>query len=132
MGQAQTNWLQQLSNLEGRNARMTTVPAFTHLPNYPITNSLRDTHLRGNALGHKSFNHIALLYVIEVLEIDTALHAIADFAGIVFKALERTDFPFEYLNAIAHQTDIGVAFDGSVQHITAGDGACLGYAERLA
>src|SRR5579864_2210405 len=52
---------------------------------------LRDSHFRRDALGNKGLNHVALLYVIEVLEVDTAFHAIAYFAGIVFEALERTD-----------------------------------------
>jgi hypothetical protein len=58
------------------------------LTHYQITNSLSDTHLRGDTFSHKGLNHITLLYVIEVLEVDAALHAVADFAGIVFKALE--------------------------------------------
>jgi hypothetical protein len=58
---------------------------FTKLLNYQI--SLRDSHFRGDALGHKGLNHVAFLYVIEVLEINTALHSVAHFAGIVFEAL---------------------------------------------
>ena len=59
---------------------------------------LRDAHFRGDALGHKSLNHIAFLNVIEVLEIDTAFHAVAHFARIVFEALERTNLAFADLH----------------------------------
>src|SRR5580765_3642085 len=96
------------------------------------TDALRNSHLRCDALGHEGLNHVALLYVIEVLEVDTALHAVAHFAGIVFEALERTDSAFVNLHAIAHQANIGIALDDAVQHIATGDGACLGHAERVA
>src|SRR6478672_5478341 len=102
----------------------------TRLLNYQFV--LRDAHLRSDALGHKGLNHVAFLYVIEVLEVNTALHAVADFAGIVLKTPERTDLAFVNLHAIAHQANIGIALDDAVQHIAAGDGACLGYAERIA
>jgi hypothetical protein len=63
----------------------------TQLQNYQITQlptSLSDTHLRSDPLRHESLNHVALLYVIEVLQINAALHAVAYFAGIVFEPSE--------------------------------------------
>src|SRR5262249_33918718 len=85
-----------------------------------------------DAFGHKGLNHVAFLDVVKVADGDTAFHAVADFAGIVFEAFERRDFSFINLHAVAHQTNIGVALDDAIEHIASGHGADLGYAEGLA
>src|SRR6476646_9165305 len=99
--------------------------SITHLPNYSITNFVSDSHFRGDAFGHEGLNHVSFFHVIEIGDVDAAFHAIAHFAGVVFKALERADPAFVDLHAVAHQAHVGIALDYAIQHVAAGDGACL-------
>src|SRR5205807_3121876 len=85
-----------------------------------------------DALGHEGFNDIAFLYVIEVADADTALHAVADIAGIVLEALERRDFAFVDLNTIAQQAHVGIALDLPIQDIATGNYADLRHFEGVA
>src|SRR5215472_8906501 len=105
------------------------------LPNYSITqlpNPLRYPDFGRDPLGHERLNHIALFDVIEVRDVDAAFHAVADFAGIILEPLERADLAFVNLHAVAHQANVGIAFDDAVQDITSGHGSHLGDAESLA
>jgi hypothetical protein len=92
-----TEWVACLRNVDDKcnwrqKVRVRLAPnpitKFTKLPDYQFVFALGDSHLCGDALGYKRFNHVAFLYVIEVLEINTALHAVANFAGVVFEALQ--------------------------------------------
>src|SRR5947208_12763508 len=94
--------------------------------------SLRDSDFGGDFLGYEGLDYIASLYVIEISDSNAAFHAVSDFAGIVFEALQRTDFAFVNLDAIAHQAHIRIAFNQTIHHVTAGNGANLGHTEGLA
>src|SRR5437763_14652813 len=107
------------------------VRSFAHFPNYPFTNFLRDSDFGGDFLGYEGLDYIASLYVIEISDRNAAFHAVSDFAGIVFETLQRTDFAFVNLDAIAHQAHIRIAFNQAIHHVTTGNGADLGHAEGL-
>src|SRR5581483_2635878 len=94
--------------------------------------ALHYPYLRRYLFRHESFNHIALLYIVEIGDIDAALHAVANFAGIVFEALERADLALVNLYAVAHQAHVGITLDHTIEHIATSNGSRLGHAESLA
>ena len=71
-------------------------------PSKPETRNLFLRHHFGcDALGHKSFNHVADLDVTVVRDRDTALHSVRDLAGVIFEAAQRPDFAFEHHHIVA-------------------------------
>src|SRR5437016_3759938 len=107
------------------------VRSFTHFPNYPFTNFLRDSDFGGDFLGYEGLDYVASFHVVEIRDSDAAFHAVSDLAGVVLEALQRTDFAFVNLDAITHQAHIRIALDQAIQHVTTGDSADLGHAEGL-
>ena len=53
-------------------------------------------------LGHERFDRVADLDVVVVGDADAAFHSVGHFAGIVLEALERGEFAFINLDAVAH------------------------------
>src|SRR5208283_5583190 len=62
-------------------------------------------------LDYIRLDDISRLDVTVVCDTDAALHAVAYFAGIVFKAPQRSDFAFEHHRVVAQESHIGVALD---------------------
>src|SRR6266852_2815134 len=111
-------------------------PRLSWFSNYSITKLLNyqflsDSHFGSDALGDKGFNHVAFLHVVIVLDVDTALHAVTHFAGIILEPLERPDLALVNLDTIAHEPDFRITFDGAIQHGTARHGADLRHAEGV-
>src|SRR5579864_6894973 len=96
----------------------------------PPTQSLY-SDFRRDPLGHKRFNRVTTLNVVIVADCNAALHAVANFAGIILEALQRANLSFVHLNAIADQAHVRIAFDGPILHIASGHRANLGYAEDV-
>jgi len=68
------------------------VVSVTQSPRFEAWADQRDPFLRdhfgGDSLGHESLDHIAHFDVAVVGNRDAALHAVADFAGIIFEAAQ--------------------------------------------
>src|SRR5947208_8088272 len=94
--------------------------------------SLRDSDFGGDFLGYEGLDYIASLYVIEISDSNAAFHAISDFAGVVFEALQRANLAFVHLDAIAHQAHIRIALNQTVEYVTTSNSADFGHAEGLA
>src|SRR5438270_3069478 len=89
-------------------------------------------YLCRNALGSKRFDDVAHLYIAVVGDGNTALHAVADFAGIIFEAAQRAHFAGEDHDIVTQQADFGVALDDAVCDLASGDRADFRNAEGLA
>src|SRR6516164_6787717 len=81
--------------------------------------------------GHERFNHVALLDVTVPGDTDTTLHAVTNFAGIVFETPQRSDFTLEDDHVVTQQPHFGVALDNAVDDLAARDRSDLGNAEGL-
>src|SRR5579862_4843826 len=106
-------------------------------PQYPAGrrryfSRLSGAQFDGDALGGEGFDHIAHLHVTVIRDRDTALHAVAHFAGVVLEAAERSDFALVHDHVVAQQADFGVALDQAVLHHATGHGTHLGDAEGIA
>src|SRR6185503_20064736 len=87
---------------------------------------------RRNLLDHVGFDLIGDLYVVKVLEADTAFEAFTNFRNIVLEAAHRGNVSFPGHHAIANQTRARVAADDAVDDHAAGDCAHPWYAEDFA
>src|SRR5215469_177374 len=86
----------------------------------------------GHPLGDKRFDHVPGLDVTVVGDADSALHAVAHFAGIILEAPQGCDFTLKDNHIVAQQSNFGVALDDAIEHVASGDGPHLGNAEGLA
>src|SRR5947199_358813 len=68
-------------------------------------------------------DQVADLHVVEVLNADAALEALANLAHVVLEALERPDPPFVHLDAVADHPHPRRSGDHPRPAETAGDGA---------
>src|SRR5215213_3732519 len=75
---------------------------------------------------------VAVLHVLEVVETDAALEAVANLAHVVLEPTERTDLAVINDDAVANQACLGVALDRAAPHVRPGDQTQLWHAERLA
>ena len=74
---------------------------------------LGSNQLASYFLRTESFDHIANFDIAVTGDANSALHAIANFAGIVLKALERIDPALEYHYTIAQQAHLRVTLHDS-------------------
>src|SRR5690242_1479890 len=89
-------------------------------------------YFRSDLFCGKSFDHVSDFNIAVVSNRNTALHAVSDFAGVVFKAAQRTDLAFKDHNIIAQQSHFRIALDGAVKHSATGNGPNLRDTEGLA
>src|SRR6266853_1568314 len=84
------------------------------------------------SLHMEAFENVPNLDVVEVGDARTALKAGADFVGVVLEPAQRTDAPGIDHDAFAQHTDLGVALEYAIQHVTARDRADTLDAECIA
>src|ERR1019366_8925658 len=80
---------------------------------------------RRHLLDNISLDDVSGLDVTVVRDADAALHAVRDFPGIVLEATQRPDLALEHDYVVAQQAHLGIALDGTIHHLAAGDGADL-------
>src|SRR6267143_2894607 len=86
----------------------------------------------GDLLDAIGLDQVTDLDVVEVLDADPALEALAHFADVVFEALERGQRPVVDLDPVADHAHAGGPRDDAAAHEAAGDGADFGDLEQLA
>src|SRR5664279_746038 len=74
---------------------------------------------------------VADLQVVEVLDPDAALEALADLLRIVLEAAQGADDPIVHLHGVAHDANAARAIDHAAAHHAAGDDARLGHLEAV-
>src|ERR1035438_165644 len=70
----------------------------------------------GNPLGSKGLDHVAGFDVAIIRDRDAALHAVADFFGVVLEASQRSNLALEHDHIVAQQADFGFALDLPIGH----------------
>src|SRR5215212_4848434 len=83
-------------------------------------------------LGAVALDQVADLDVVEVLDADAALEALADLAHVVLEAPQRRDRAVVHLRPVADYADAPLAVDDPAPHRAARDDADLRHLERLA
>src|ERR1051325_3407257 len=77
---------------------------------YPVS-GIRFSERSSDLLNLVALDDVASLIAVEIVELDAALEAGADFVGVVLEALERGDFSFVHDLAAATQPRGGAASD---------------------
>ena len=77
-------------------------------------------------------DHVALLDVVELLEVQAALVAGGDLLDRVLEALEGGEMALVDDDAVTHDARLAGALDLAVGDVAAGDGADIGHLEGLA
>ena len=93
---------------------------------------LGSNQLAGYFLRTESFDHIANFDIAVTGDANSALHAIANFADIVFESSQRTNSAFKDDHVVAQQPDFGVALDRAILHVGACDRAHFGNPASIA
>src|ERR1700730_892655 len=83
----------------------------------------------GDLFDDVSLDLIANLHVIEILETDTTLIALAHFGRVLLEAPQRSDVAFPGDYRVANQTSLRGAPDRAVDHHTAGHSTHSGNAK---
>src|SRR5687768_8820813 len=86
---------------------------------------------RGDLLDDVALDLVAVLDVVEVLEPDAALEALAHLGDVVLEAAQRPDGALPGDDAVADEPRARVAPDDAVEHAAARDDARLRHAEGL-
>ena len=90
------------------------------------------SELPGDLLLGVAFDDVADLDVVEILDVETAVHAGGDFLDVVLVTLQGAESARVDHDAIADDADLRVTGDLAVQNHTAGDGADLADLEGFA
>src|SRR4051812_29785789 len=90
-----------------------------------LASGRRDGRLErpGDVLRAIALDDVTLLHVIEVLDLDTALEALAHFPHVVLEALERRDRAVEDLDAVADDPHAALTIDHAAADRAARDRA---------
>jgi hypothetical protein len=69
----------------------------------------------------EGLDNIAFLYLAEILQKDTAFHALGNFAHIFFDAFQGGYWTFPDLFIVAHYANVLIAADRAICHLATGD-----------
>src|SRR5689334_17426403 len=76
-----------------------------------------------NLFGAIALDHVTHFEVVEVLDRDTALEALAHFAHVLLEATQRRNRAVVHFDAIANEPYPTLTVDHAASHPTPGDGA---------
>ncbi len=100
-------------------------------PSRPSVAGSRGLKRTSDFFNLEGFQRVAFLDVIEALELDPALHAPLDFAGIILFPLQRFDGILANHPALANHPNSAIALNASTHHAATGNGSHLRHVEDL-
>src|SRR5664279_1578286 len=98
----------------------------------PIAAMSSSKYLGGHAFRSERFYDVTLLEIREIGQCDSALHAVFDFADVVFEPPQRTDFAGVHHHVVTQHPAFAVALYGAIRDLAPCHSAHLADTEGLA